>query len=93
MAADMLAQFECLMLAWLAANCHCYCVCSIAVLDGGLPAWLAAGYQTDESSVSEDQLEAAVKAARQPPAMLEYQAHLQVSSLFGSPAGSLHALL
>lgn len=50
---------------------------SIAVLDGGLPAWLAAGYQTDESPVSEDQLEAAVKAARQPPAKLQYQAHLQ----------------
>ena len=57
----------------------CCFVCRIAVLDGGLPAWLAEGYQMDETPVSHDQIEAAVNAARQPPAKPQYQAHLQVS--------------
>jgi hypothetical protein len=38
------------------------------VLDGGLPAWKAAGGEVDTSPVSDEQLHAAAEALRNPPA-------------------------
>jgi 3-mercaptopyruvate sulfurtransferase SseA len=50
----------------------------VAVLDGGLPAWKAEGYPLDTADVSEDEVDAAAAAARQPGASGRYPAKLQV---------------
>ncbi len=54
--------------------------CRVAVLDGGLPLWLTEGYKLDESPVSDDDLNAPLRAAQDPPEHLHYSARLQVSS-------------
>ena len=53
-------------------------VSRVAVLDGGLPLWLSEGYKLDETAVSDEDLEAATKAAQQPPSHAQYKAKLQV---------------
>ena len=54
------------------------CPCSVAVLDGGYPAWLAERLEIDKAHQSEDQIEAGARAAQNPPASTSYQAQLQV---------------
>lgn len=53
-------------------------VCRVVVLDGGLPAWVSEGYKLDETPVSDDDTNASLKAAQQPPSDTRYKAHLQV---------------
>ncbi|KAK9837484.1 hypothetical protein WJX81_005947 [Elliptochloris bilobata] len=49
----------------------------VAVLNGGLPAWLAEGLPLDEAPADEAALAAPVQAARSPPANPCFRAHLQ----------------
>lgn len=42
--------------------------CRVYVLDGGLPAWKAAGLPVEAGEVAEEALKAATHAARAPPA-------------------------
>lgn len=44
------------------------CPCSVAVLDGGMPAWKAAGFEVETSPVDEAALHAPAEALRSPPA-------------------------
>lgn len=48
----------------------------VAVLDGGMPAWKAAGGEVDTSPVDDARLHAAAEALRNPPATTRYQACL-----------------
>ena len=61
------------------------CPARVAVLDGGLPAWKAEGYPLKTAEVSEDEVDAAAAAARQPGASGRYPAKLQVDPLSLAP--------
>ena len=59
--------------------------CSVAVLDGGLPAWKAAGGALDTSPVSQQQLErpaAAARAPQQGAGGARYPARLQTGEVW-----------
>ncbi|KAK9844579.1 hypothetical protein WJX74_004217 [Apatococcus lobatus] len=49
----------------------------VAVLNGGMPAWKAAGLPVDESEVGEAEMEASAAAAKNPPPQSSYMANLQ----------------
>jgi len=51
------------------------------VLEGGLPLWVSEGYKLEETSASDDELEAPLQAAQHPPTNVHYSAHLQAGSL------------
>ena len=65
-------------------------VSRVAVLDGGLPGWLSEDYKLDETPVSDDDLNAPLKAAQQPPSDTRYKAHLQVCCMICSAAQSAY---
>lgn len=54
--------------------------CRVAVLDGGYPAWQAAGFEIDAAVLEEEEINAAAKSAQNPPADTTYKAHLQARS-------------
>ncbi len=49
----------------------------VAVLNGGLPAWVAQGLPLDDTPADEAALMAPVEAARSPPANTRFRAQLQ----------------
>ncbi|KAL3143454.1 hypothetical protein ABBQ38_002269 [Trebouxia sp. C0009 RCD-2024] len=49
----------------------------VAVLDGGLPLWVSEGHKLEETPVSDDDLNAPLRAAQHPPPQTTYRAHLQ----------------
>ena len=51
------------------------------MLDGGLPRWLSDGYKLDEAPVSDEDLDAAMRAAQHPPSHTQYKAKLQVQHM------------
>lgn len=53
----------------------------VAVLDGGLPAWRAAGGEVHTSPVDEAALHAPAQALRSPPATTKYQARLDKAAV------------
>lgn len=53
----------------------------MAVLDGGLPLWVSEGHKLDETAVSDEDLEAAMRAALHPPSHAKYKAKLQVTHM------------
>lgn len=55
-------------------------LCRVAVLEGGLPLWISAGYELDEAPASDHELEAPLSATQHPPPHLHYRARLQASS-------------
>lgn len=50
----------------------------MAVLDGGYPAWQAAGFKVDDSHVSQEEVEAGQIAAAAPRGHPKYKANKQV---------------
>ena len=50
----------------------------MAVLDGGLPLWVSKGHQLEETPVSDEELDAPLRAAQHPPPQTHYRAYLQV---------------
>ena len=63
---------------YLSAACHPSArMRRVAVLNGGLPAWVAQGLPLDETPADEGALMAPVEAARSPPSDTHFRAHLQ----------------
>lgn len=44
-----------------------------------MPLWMSEGYKLDETPVSDEDLEAALRAAQHPPSHAKYKAKLQVT--------------
>lgn len=61
----------------------------VAVLDGGWPAWCAAGYAVDASPVDADAVHAPARAAAAPDAAPRFQATLQVRVHAADPMSML----
>lgn len=60
---------------------HVFGHCRVAVLDGGMPAWKAAGFEVETSPVDEAALHAPAEALRSPPAGASYPAQLDAAQV------------
>lgn len=62
----------------------------VAVLEGGLPAWKAAGLPTEGAAVDDSAIGAATAAAKAPAGTIKYKASLQRDKVGAAGSSQLH---